>query len=668
MTDELRRQLEASEARVAELEAKLQALETRQSEQVLEQHILNEVLHISETMLVVLDRDGRIVRFNAACERATGYSKDEMLGEYIFERLIPDRARAGVRAVFDTLVAGQFPNTYENPWVAKDGHEVPIAWSNSCTVDSQGAVNHLVATGIDISRLDRSTKTLKATEALLQSNIIGLVVSDGEGRLLEANDAFLSMVGYSSSELHTPGLRWDDMTPPEFKDQDTKALQELESQDIAAPFEKEYLRKDGSRVPVFLSLAGLPTAPKTYTGIVLDLSARKKKEKERRRLETQVQHAQKLESLGVLAGGIAHDFNNLLVGILGNADLALMDLSPVSPVRSHLADIRTTAKRAAELVRQMLAYSGKGQFVIERLQLGDLVQEMSHLLEVSISKSAVVKYHCAKNIPPVEADATQLRQVVMNLITNASEAIGDKSGVISIRTGAMDCDPKYLASTYYDVEASPGYFVYVEVSDTGCGMDEEVCRRLFDPFFTTKFTGRGLGMAAVLGIIRGHGGAIKLYSEVGVGTTIKILLPAAEGPISPPRPEANQLDWKAEGTILLVDDEETVLAVGKRMLERIGFKVLIADDGMEALRVFQRYPEISCVLLDLTMPHLDGEQTMRELRRIRSDIVVVLTSGYSEFEIKERFPGKDVPHFIQKPYRYKDLQDVLRLATESGTR
>lgn len=401
-------------------------------------------------------------------------------------------------------------------------------------------------------------------------------------------------------------------------------------------------------------------------GTIQDITDRKRSEEERYKLEQQMQHAQKLESLGVLAGGIAHDFNNILMSILGHAELAMMRMSPASPARNNLSSIEQAAHRAADLSRQMLAYSGKGRFVLENIDLGELVTEMMHMLEVSISKCVVLRLNLAAGLPPVQIDATQVRQVLMNLVINASEAIGEKSGVISISTGAMQCDRSYLSSAWLDEGYAEGLYVYVEVADTGCGMDRDTISKIFDPFFTTKFTGRGLGMAAVLGIIRGHRGAIKIYSEPGRGTTFKILLPASSAsaqPLGPVRDEACY--WHGQGTILLVDDEETIRALGEEMLTMLGFSVLTADNGRRALQVFsERQNDISAVLLDLTMPHMDGEETFRELRRLKPDVRVVISSGYNEQEVCQRFLGKGLAGFIQKPFKISTLSCALKVALE----
>ncbi len=403
-------------------------------------------------------------------------------------------------------------------------------------------------------------------------------------------------------------------------------------------------------------------------GTIQDITERKLAEENRNKLEQQMQHAQKLESLGVLAGGIAHDFNNILMAILGHAELALIRLSPASPARENLASIEEAAQRAADLSRQMLAYSGKGHFLLEIIELGELVTEMIHMLEVSISKKVMLRLNLTSDLPPVEVDATQIRQVLMNLVINASEAIGDNNGVIAITTGTIQCDSSYLSSFWLNDGLPEGLYVFIEVADTGCGMDSETIGKIFDPFFTTKFTGRGLGMAAVMGIVRGHHGAIKIYSEPGRGTTFKMLLPAAEGCADKKKRQSaeNQL-WQGTGLILIVDDEEPILKLGKEMLNLLGFEVLTASNGIQALKIFKKHSqEIKLVLLDMTMPQMDGEETFRELRRIKSDVRVVISSGYNEQDVSQRFLGKRLAGFIQKPYTLGALSDAIKKTLHMG--
>ncbi|MCP4640838.1 MAG: PAS domain S-box protein [bacterium] len=394
---------------------------------------------------------------------------------------------------------------------------------------------------------------------------------------------------------------------------------------------------------------------------------RKRADEERRQLERQIQHAQKLESLGVLAGGIAHDFNNLLMSIIGSADLALQDLPEDLPVRENLTAIDTGARRAADLCRQMLAYSGKGAFVVAPLNVSATVREMTHLLTVSLSKKVLFRPEFAEDLPAISADATQIRQVVMNLITNASEACGDRSGVVAIRTGAAECDRAYLSEAYLDEGLPEGVYVFIEVSDTGCGMDAEARARIFDPFYTTKFAGRGLGLAAVLGIVRGHGGAVKVFSTPGKGTTVRVLFPATAGGGDTDGAEEPDSDgWQGSGLVLLVDDEETVRALGRRMFERLGFTVITAVDGQHGVDLFSEHAgDLALLVVDMTMPRLSGPEALAEMRRMGNDVPVLLSSGYNEEEAVPLFNADGRMAFIQKPYRSAELVEKLKILLEN---
>ena len=404
--------------------------------------------------------------------------------------------------------------------------------------------------------------------------------------------------------------------------------------------------------------------------VIIDITERQQLEAARQALERGLLHAQKLESLGVLAGGIAHDFNNLLTTILGNANLALYKLPPTSPVLDNLQSIESASRRAAELANQMLAYSGKGQFVIEPIDIAELLAEMAHLLEATISKKAVLQCNSAEDLPSFAGDATQIRQVIVNLTTNASEAIGDRDGVIVLSTGARACDRAYLDDvtqalrTGLDEPLSEGVYVYLEVADTGCGMDAQTIERIFDPFFTTKATGRGLGMSAVLGILRGHRGALKIHSELGKGTTCRVLFsamaPTEDGLADRRSHETEATHWRGSGTVLIADDEEQVLSVVRQMLEHIGFCVLTAPNGRGALEVFREHAdEIVCVLLDLTMPHMDGVEAFREISQLDPGVKVVLCSGYHEQDVIQRFSGEGLAGFIQKPFSVAGLRAAL---------
>jgi signal transduction histidine kinase/CheY-like chemotaxis protein/predicted hydrocarbon binding protein len=389
-------------------------------------------------------------------------------------------------------------------------------------------------------------------------------------------------------------------------------------------------------------------------------------EEERRKVQVKLLHAQKLESLGVLSGGVAHDFNNLLVGILGNAGLAMQALPPDSAAREILRDIETAATRAAELTHQLLAYAGKGPFNVQPVDLSRLVEEMGNLLSSAVSKNAKLVYRLESGLPTVEADGTQIRQVVMNLITNASEAIGNSAGTISVTTGQVDADRNELGDSQLGAQLPEGRYVFFEVTDDGHGMHPATQARIFDPFFTTKFTGRGLGLAAVLGIVRAHRGAIRVISAPGKGTTMRVLLPGADAAAAAPAKSPGRVEPAAgatrTGRVLVVDDEETVRTVARRVLESRGFPVRTADGGVSAIQMVREDPQaVDIVLLDMTMPDMSGAVTLDELLRIRPDLPVVLSSGYSQSDaMPARMPA--AAGFIQKPYRPNDLVEAIRKA------
>ena len=387
--------------------------------------------------------------------------------------------------------------------------------------------------------------------------------------------------------------------------------------------------------------------------VVRDISDRNQAERERQALEEQMRHAQKLESLGLLAGGIAHDFNNLLVGVMGHSELAQWELDASHPAQENLTGVLDAAERAAGLCSQMLAYSGRGQFIVQLLNINDSVRDITQLLAASLSKKIEMKFELDSNLAAVEADAAQITQLTLNLMTNAAEAIGTEKGSIHITTRTVYCDPADLKGMLLDDELATGSYVVLSIEDTGSGMDEDTVSRIFDPFFTTKFTGRGLGLAAVLGIVRGHRGALRVESEVGKGTHFEMYLPAADRVMAPKidvvPPEE---DGKSEGTLLIVDDEPTVLKVAKSMLERQGFNILTAQDGREAIEVFKLHQkEIKGVILDLTMPELNGRETYLELQLLDDRVPVLIASGFSSDEVVKEFDGGDKVGFVQKPFQ-----------------
>jgi len=522
----------------------------------------------------------------------------------------------------------------------------------------------------EIAEREGAEKELEVSQKRLRTIFEGLedalFVHDLDGRILDCNRAACAAMGYTREELLT--MRTVDFDVPEFaagfEERIAHQLREGSYHCIG-----ELSAKDGRRITVDIHTTRIDFQGRpAILALNRDISDRVKAEKERRLMEEKLQHTQKLESLGVLAGGIAHDFNNLLMGVLGNASLALLQLDDNSPLRECVQQIETAAQRAADLAKQMLAYSGRGKMVAELVDLGELVDEMAHLLAASISKNAVLKFRIADDLPAVSADPTQVRQVVMNLITNASDALGADRGAIELATGTMDVTASDRLDSYFDDRIPPGSYVYVEVFDTGEGMDRKTLNRIFDPFFTTKRTGRGLGLASVIGIVQGHGGTIQVKSEPGKGSRFRVLFPAAGRCIAPKseRPVLHMTPGQ-RGMILIVDDDDTVLSVARRTLEMVGYDVIVADDGATGLEAFRAHSgRIALVLLDWTMPRMGGKEVFQAIRGIQPGVPVILSSGFSEVDTLPECAGLAPSGFIQKPYLASDLINIVQITLAGG--
>ena len=388
---------------------------------------------------------------------------------------------------------------------------------------------------------------------------------------------------------------------------------------------------------------------------------------DRRKLEEKVRHAAKLESLGVLAGGIAHDFNNLLTGILGNASL-LKEMAPPAGYSVLLNNVIRASERAAQLSRQMLAYSGRGQFSIQPIDISRQVREFVSFMETTVAKNVSIRLRTADSLPTVEGDEGQLQQVIMNLVVNASEAIGEKEGWVEVSTRLERTASPLFSDLLPSQELPPGEYVVLQVADNGSGMDDATRAKIFDPFFTTKFTGRGLGLAAVLGIIRGHRGTIRVSSQPGIGTCFQVFFPASRKTVERSLLALSNDTLQGSGTILVVDDEEIVRMAARTVLERFGYNVFEAENGREAVRVYERHPnEISVVLLDMTMPVMSGVETLQRLLKLDPAAVVIATSGYNEAEAKQIF-GASIAGFIQKPYTAPELGRKMKAACDSHRR
>jgi len=514
--------------------------------------------------------------------------------------------------------------------------------------DASGTITGGIIVFSDVTARRQTKAALREAkefnENLIQTANILILGLDRQGRITLANETTSRATGYPQQQLL--GRDWFELTlTGDEAAVARRAFNIAIEQQIPGASEQRLKTRDGRQLLISWRNSPIRSGAEVVgmLGCGIDIT-------EQRRIEQQLLHSQKLESLGILAGGIAHDFNNILMSVLGNAELAIRRVPQESPSLPHLRQIEAAAEKAADLARQMLAYSGRGTFVIEPSDLNRIISEMMHMLEVSISKKALLRTHLAPELPVVDVDATQIRQIIMNLVINASEAIGNRNGVITITSGSLLCDARYLAGCWLQEDLAEGRYVFFEVADDGCGMDRETISRIFDPFFSTKFTGRGLGMAAVLGILRGHKGNIRVYSEPGKGSTFKVLLPVSGSTLKEADTPAESQVWRGSGRVLIIDDEHFVLNIGRTMLEELGFEVLTAAGGREGLDIYRQYGDgLRFVLLDLTMPDLDGNETFRELRQLDPEARIILTSGFNQLEVVHQFAGKGLSGFLQKP-------------------
>lgn len=667
-------------------------LERRVAERTGELHGANQSLREREMNLAITldsigdaviatDAEGRVTRINPVARALTGWGDANVEGRPIREVFRPLNARTREELphpVEQVLASGRSVALGEHTLLqSRDRFERLIADTCAPIRDEQERLVGAVLVFRDVTEEYRKDAALREkeeryrslTDDVLDGSAVGLFILDADFQIVWLNQAMESFFRIRREEVVGLDLRevMERQLPELMADARAFVDRVRASHASGTSIERyECLFPAGEgRAERWLEYQSRPIRSGLYAGGRIeqyyDITTRRRAEEERRAIEGQMQHAQKLESLGVLAGGIAHDFNNLLQGVIGNADLALLDLAPGHAARGSMEEVIRIAVRAAELCHQMLAYSGRGKFMIKAVDLSQLVREMAHLLEMSISKRAKLKYEFAEGLPAIEADVMQVRQVVMNLITNASDAIEKRGERIAIRTGETWRTSEELIRALLADEAPPGRFVYFEVEDDGIGMDEETRARMFDPFYTSKSTGRGLGLAAVSGIVRGHHGAIELWTAPGQGTLMRVLFPAVPTEAENLEPDLPTGEIPpGYGTILMVDDEESVRRSGRQILERAGYKVLTANDGREGVEMFKEHEaEIRAVVLDMTMPVLNGDEVFRALKAHAPGVRVILSSGFSEQEAMETFNGRGPAGFIHKPYRSGELTAML---------
>ncbi|MBL0940915.1 MAG: PAS domain-containing protein [Gemmatimonadaceae bacterium] len=620
------------------------------------------LLEWSPNPKLVLDRQFRVRYVNAAATIYGATDHDALVGKNIWDAYPALRNSIFHRAYQEVLDTGASAR-FERHDLDRD------RWHS---VYAYPADDGVVAVLEDITEQRRIVDRLRRNEEMLvmaqeAANIGSFELNTASNQWLWS-DQLVRLMGHDPATLDQRRIGNDpDMkfTHPDDTGSIQQAIRRAAEAGTKQALQARIVRPNGDVRHMHITIMrvdGSDEASSRLVGTALDITDQVQAEAERTRIDAQMQQAQKLESLGVLAGGIAHDFNNLLVGILGNASLALLDSDVPPALRECLHEIERSAQKAAELTRQLLAYAGKGRYHVESLDATATIDDMASLLRTAIARNASLYFELPDQLPPLEADLNQFRQVVMTLVTNASDALEERAGVISVVSGVQEVTADYLTSCVPGSAAEPGRFVFVEVRDTGTGMDPATRQRMFEPFFSTKFTGRGLGLAATMGIMRGHRGAIRVYSEVGSGTSVKLLFPISHADTTHV-PHAPDEDWSGEGHILVVDDEENVRTVATALLRRRGFSVSVARDGLEAVSLFNASPnEYALVLLDLTMPHLNGEETLRALRQRRPDIGVLLMSGYNESDVSRMFAGRELSGFLQKPFNAAELYSSISLA------
>lgn len=625
------------------------------------ENLLQLVTAAAPNAMIVTNAEGNIIYANPQVSTMFGYRPQELIGQSV-NRLIPPRFRT---YHFD-LYTHYFQNPSLRPMghgrylsgLRRNGQEFPIEIALNPIQTPTGAL--VLVSMTDITERQRAEQTIhqqaEYLRILVEQTPVGIITVNQAGDITDVNQRTLQILGLENQTVIQGS---NIFTLPSLTNTAIVAMLERVLT-TGQKEEREFWYSAETGKQSYLQVRAVPhfDGQGQQIGLIIlaeDLTQRVQAEEGMRRM-------QKMESLGVLAGGIAHDFNNLLVAMLGQTSLALAKARSESLARPHIQKAITAAERASQLTQQLLAYSGRGQFQVVPLNLNTLIEENAHLFAATIPKHIHLRHKLLPALPPIQADIAQMQQVIMNLIINAAEAIGDTPGTITIVTEVQHLEPD--SQKYWHYTLTPlvsGYYVTLELHDTGKGIATEILTKIFDPFFTTKPTGHGLGLAAVMGIVKGHHGGLTVYSEIGQGTTFKLLLPVSEGVAFAPEAELEDEMGMLSGLVLVIDDEATVREAVIDILGLEGVEVLAAADGEQGLALYQeRQAEIFLVLLDLSMPGWNGERTLRELRHVNPDVRIILSSGYNELEATQRFAGKALTGFLQKPYSAEKLLSAVK--------
>lgn len=605
---------------------------------------------------------GRFVETNPAYSQILGYSSEELRQRDLFSLAHPDEA-GGIRHALEEMLAGEAPGyVKQSRYIHREGRVVLVQASVSVVRDAQGLPGNIILLMEDVTARIKADQDRQMLIGVIENSPDFIAIATPDQRTFFVNGAGQRMVGLDDpQEVQATSLL--DFFPEEERESISRTAIPALLKNGAWDGEVSFRNfKSGELMPMLWNAF---TIADPSTGETTALGCVSRNISERKRIETQLQEMSRLKSLGLLAGGIAHDFNNLLTAILGNASLVCESLPVNDRKRELLDEVIRAGERAADLTSQMLAYAGKGRYVVQQINVSEFIRQNQTLFDASMPKAIELQLELAADLPAVEADPIQLQQVMMNLLVNAREAIGEQVGVVRLTSGVQYIDEHAARVTFGGEPMKPGAYVYFEVQDTGCGMAADVRARIFEPFFSTKFTGRGLGLAAVSGIIRSHKGAIQVHSSLHKGSTFKIFLPAVPPAVAEQGPAqtapAAKTELRGQGTILIVDDEPVVRNSARAALTHYGYTVVEAENGKIALEQIDRSPHrISAVLLDLTMPVMNGEETVKFLRVRHRNIPVILSSGYAEDDATRRFAGAGLAGFIQKPYTAAQLAQKIK--------
>lgn len=625
--------------------------------------------------IVFTDMEGRIEAFNTSYKDMLGYTAEELLSRTYIDFTPAKWLGLEERIVLEQIVRRGYSDLYEKEYICKDGRVIPVEL-NTFIVRRDGKNIGMWAVVRDITERKKSEEKLRASEQnfkiIVENVAIPMAITVGKRETVEyLNPKFTDLFGYTVEDTQEIADWWPLAYPDEqYRRQIVSEWTRLvdtatTSRKVTESMETMVTCRDGSQKGIEWRLASIGDKNVIFG---IDITDRQRWEQQRLEMERKLLHAQKLESLGIMAGGIAHDFNNLLQVVLGNLELALEDLPTDSEAHKSIRKAIKASERSAELSTQMLTYSGSSVHLPQDVNIPECLNKLLDSLQSSVSRNVVLSFDIDKAVPLIKGESDQIQSLIRNIVINASEAIGDNGGVIRVSIGVMDCDETCLSQSRIEIIPEPGRFVFLEISDTGSGMDDNTLYKLFDPFFTTKFWGRGLGMAEVMGIVRSHRGAITVESEVAKGTTIRVLFPVSQAVQATPVQAIDVVESKVPARenvteskmILVVEDEDMVRGMVVKRLRVLGYDAITASDGEEGVRIFREHMnEIALVLLDFAMPRMNGIEAFGELIKIKPDVKVILSSGYTEEAVLKNFPDRRPAGVLHKPYKMEDLKIEL---------